>query len=693
MCRLHLILVYICLILCASCISREKKNILGAADDWKLEQMEALLENDPMKAMDQMDSLLPYLKDSMSYYRGIVFKSKACMMMSRIDEAARMLQKASSFCSSLSEEDKSDLYASVCNMEGNILARQTKFDSARIKFLRAYELCTKEEARLKRFNIALNLADAYLHEGACDKGALWYHRSLALADSLGLPRAQYFPVYYGLGQVYMELRDFDQCDAYFELAGKFYDEMSPFEKSIYLNNRGNSYYYRQDYKTALKYFRRSLAYASEFPEMEYERNLTMINLGEVFLLMNQTDSASYYLSRCHDFFQEADNNSALYYIDTQLIELALKEGNLPLARKRLEEAVVPEFVEPNMVHIRNRYLQHYFEQSKDYRHAYYYLLENSRIDDSIRSERVKMRTQEIALKYRRDSILMKKEMLIQQAENEVLHLNQWLYGGSIVLLLAILFAGAWIAYRNHQRDKEEWMMRNAMTSLRLKNIRNRISPHFIFNVLNREISCLKDKESNHRLHELVKLIRYNLELTESLTVTLAKELDFVKTYIGLEEQILQPGFELHVNIDPVLDVYGIKIPVMLLQIPVENAMKHALSCKDGIRILWIEVKKDGDCIKALVRDNGGGFKVKSSSYGTGTGMKVLSQTIQLLNSYNRHPLIMQINNVEIKERGEWGCEVKFTIPLDYSYLLGRAKNTNLWKKCIEQLSLMMKRVQ
>lgn len=41
--------------------------------------------------------------------------------------------------------------------------------------------------------------------------------------------------------------------------------------------------------------------------------------------------------------------------------------------------------------------------------------------------------------------------------------------------------------------------------------------------------------------------------------------------------------------------------------------------------------------------------MKSNSYGTGTGMKVLSQTIQLLNSYNRYPLIMQINNVEIKK--------------------------------------------
>ena len=104
-------------------------------------------------------------------------------------------------------------------------------------------------------------------------------------------------------------------------------------------------------------------------------------------------------------------------------------------------------------------------------------------------------------------------------------------------------------------------------------------------------------------------------MTESLAVTLAEELDFVKTYIGLEEQVLQPGFEFQIDIDPALDIHRVKIPVMLLQIPVENAVKHALSCKDGIRMLWIEVKKDKDCIKALVRDNGGGFKVKSNSYG------------------------------------------------------------------------------
>ena len=248
MCRLHLILLYVCLILCTGCISGERKDAHVVTDEWKIKQMELLLENDPGTAMDKMDSLLPYLKDSMSYYRGIVFKSKAYMLMSRIGDASRMLRQAGSFCTSPSEEDKSDLYASVCNMEGNILARQAKFDSARVKFLQAYELYMHTGNKLKRFNVMLNLADAFLREGACDKGALWYHRSLRLADSLGLPKSQCFPVYYGLGQVYMQLHDFERCDFYFDRAGEYYDEMKPYEKGIYLNNRGNSYYYRQDYQ-------------------------------------------------------------------------------------------------------------------------------------------------------------------------------------------------------------------------------------------------------------------------------------------------------------------------------------------------------------------------------------------------------------------------------------------------------------
>ena len=57
------------------------------------------------------------------------------------------------------------------------------------------------------------------------------------------------------------------------------------------------------------------------------------------------------------------------------------------------------------------YLQHYFEEVGDFKQAYYYQMENQRIDDSTRNERIKMRTAEIDLKYSQDTTLMKQKIL------------------------------------------------------------------------------------------------------------------------------------------------------------------------------------------------------------------------------------------------------------------------------------------
>ena len=386
-------------------------------------------------------------------------------------------------------------------------------------------------------DISINLADAFVRTGHYDKGAMWYRKALSYCDSLKIPEEKRFPVYYGLAQVYMELRDFTSCDYYYELAARQYDKMLPFEKHIYLNNRGNSYYFRADYPNALEFFRKSLLLARSYPDMIFEEHLTEMNLGETFLLMNQVDSAAYYLNLCSDFFRSIENQTALYYLDTQLIELALKQNNLPLARKRMSEAIQPDYVEPNMQHIRNRYLQHYFEEVGDFKQAYYYQMENQRIDDSTRNERIKMRTAEIDLKYSQDTTLMKQKIFIQQKENEVLALNQTLYlwmFACICILGLVVFV---YMYNKRQRFLLQMKSQNMIATLRMENIRNRVSPHFIFNILNREMGNYTDEQAGN-MRGLVKLMRRNLELTEQLCVTMAEELDFVNTFINLELSLI-----------------------------------------------------------------------------------------------------------------------------------------------------------
>lgn len=193
---------------------------------------------------------------------------------------------------------------------------------------------------------------------------------------------------------------------------------------------------------------------------------------------------------------------------------------------------------------------------------------------------------------------------------------------------------------------------------------------FHFNVLNREMNLHKGDKESQNLIGLTKLIRRNLELTDCLAVSLADELDFVDTYVKLERQSLGSEFEYRLDLAEQLDLQEMKVPSMLLQIPVENAIKHGLRLKEGKRLLLIQVHKlENNQVEIVICDNGGGYRKTSVSYGTGTGMKVITQTIQLLNMYNSRPILMKINNVLIGEEKEMGCEVRFVVPLDYSYQL------------------------
>lgn len=635
-----------------------------------LSELEDNTSEEPDEVCASVDSLLPLAGDSVLYYRLVVLKAKSKLFLAEFDSSTMLLRAAENFCDRNSHDTRVDgLYANVFNMWGNVYGRFAVYDSAVWAFEKAYRYASAGGTSEGVLNVCLNLADSYVRRGRYDLGSYWYNHALSVADSIQMPEEKRFPIYYGLAQVSMELRDFGMCDYYYGLAERQYDKMQPYEKHIYLNNRGNSYYYRQDYGQALGYFRRSLALTTAHQEMEFERNLTMVNLGEVFMLLGQTDSASYYLNRCHQFFFSVNNESALYYIDTQLIELALKEGNIGQAKRMLKITRDTDNIEPNMIRIRNRYLEHYFEAIGDYRNAYRYQDLNRRMDDSIRNERVKMRAAEIALKYKRDSTLMKQELFIEQKENQVLTLYQWLWGIVVGVLLVSAVALAAVFYRRRQREKELWQLQTAIASLRLENIRNRISPHFIFNVLNREMNLHKGDEESRNLLELTKLLRRNLELTDKMVVSLADELDFVNTYVRLEEQSLGDEFEYRLEVDGSIDLCKVQIPAMLLQIPVENAIKHGLRLKEGKRLLCLSVREGEGEVILSVCDNGGGYRMKSVNHGTGTGMKVITQTIQLLNAYNSRPMVMKINNVPVGGDGSIGCEVRYTVPSDYSYSL------------------------
>ena len=591
---------------------------------------------------------------------------KTYLITSQLDSAQIVIQQIHDFIERQhSSSQMADLESECFNMKGNIFARVGNMDSAEICFRKAYELRMRGTRIEVVPDILMNLADANNRLGKLDIGAAWYRRALLMCDSLHIASTKKPPIYYGLAQVYVTMRDFEQCDYYYNLAGESYDSMLPYEKYIYLNNRGTSYYYREDYQTAIKYFQKVIDLVEGYADMSFELNLGRLNLGDCYLQLNMVDLAVKYINECQLFFEGMGVSTALYYIDTQKIELALLQKDFQEARRLLSESVVPPGIDPDMVHIRNKYLQQFYEETGNYKRAYHYLQRNNQLDDSIRNERVRMRTADLTLRYQQDSTLIAHRVLLQEQKNKVLVLRQTQFVVFAVAVVSILTAVFLYLYSKKKRALLLARNHRTVSTLRLENIRNRLSPHFIFNVLNREMAE-RNVEGKQELSSLVKLMRRNLELAEQLCVTLAEELDFVKTYINLERRSFGPDFHSELKIEKDVQPEQIRIPSMMIQIPVENAVKHALREKEGERNLWVSVCRRGSGICIKITDNGGGYRPDSRNLGKGTGLKVIMQTIQILNNKNKEAIDVSVHNVSLQS-GEMGCEVTFWLPDNYHY--------------------------
>lgn len=246
-------------------------------------------------------------------------------------------------------------------------------------------------------------------------------------------------------------------------------------------------------------------------------------------------------------------------------------------------------------------------------------------------------------------------------------LSNTLIAFTLVMLIFLLIAVFINSHIKKQHDIRHLVAQNQLIRLKMENIRNLLSPHFLLNLLNQEIQTVEQENQRNKLYLFARLLRRNLEISEQSRITLSEELDFVDSYIQLEQPTLGGEFQYKIEKESSLDPDLLFVPPMLIQIPVENAIKHGLRSSSGVKELTIGIKKQKDGIQITVEDNGIGFTPGSTSptSGTGTGNKIIYQTIELLNSKNKEKIEISIVNKEtIQSRGTL---VTIYIPNNYSF--------------------------
>ena len=196
------------------------------------------------------------------------------------------------------------------------------------------------------------------------------------------------------------------------------------------------------------------------------------------------------------------------------------------------------------------------------------------------------------------------------------------------------------------RLREKYELQNKVQELQLKTLKNQLDPHFIFNTFNSIASVIQQGEKDEAYDLFVhmsKMVRKNLEISNEIFTTLEDELAIIKDYLAIQKFRFKGLFNYEIEIDECVDK-NLMIPKMLIQLHVENALKHGLKLKGEGGSLFINVKCNGSQIEFVVEDNGIGREAakENNTSGTEIGLKAMKQLIEAYNAASKRKLSYKI---------------------------------------------------
>jgi two-component system LytT family sensor kinase len=145
-------------------------------------------------------------------------------------------------------------------------------------------------------------------------------------------------------------------------------------------------------------------------------------------------------------------------------------------------------------------------------------------------------------------------------------------------------------------------IKEAKNKAEIKALQTQINPHFLFNALN-TITCfirINPDKARQLIINLSTYMRYNLEVNDNL-IDIKKELEQVKAYVEIEKARFGDKLSVIYNIDEDIQI---KIPSLIIQPLVENAIIHGIRENGGYGTVIIGVKKDYNKVKIWVENDG-----------------------------------------------------------------------------------------
>ncbi len=198
---------------------------------------------------------------------------------------------------------------------------------------------------------------------------------------------------------------------------------------------------------------------------------------------------------------------------------------------------------------------------------------------------------------------------------------------------SLAFAGMAFYYLQETRNAQmnALALEAKVAELSLSRLREQLRPHFLFNSLNLISSTMYEdvEKADKLLADLGQLLRHSLNESNSHTVTLRDEIEFLKLYSHIYNERFSGCLHTRIDIEPGCE--SAVIPRYLLQPLVENAVKHGFDKQINQGEILIKAHKQGSRLLLSVKDNGRGLTVPvDDALNKGFGLGQVKQTLELL---------------------------------------------------------------
>ncbi len=673
-----------CMMLLAACSSEKKED-----DSWYRPIDEFVTKHQQMM-QSQPDSMILQIRnlkcggkpELVEQWKRLIV-AKCCYLKGADPECQALIDSVNGFCRQhpdLETTFKIQSYAD--NLQGVLLQAVGKREPARTYYIKAYRELMKLDHHNDAIDICINIADASRQLGKLADASSWYRRANFLADSLNLHEAQN-SILAGLGQVYNDLRNYQLAHFYFRKAERQYPPRNPKDAHFFYNSWGNVYSSQEKPAEALKCFLKAQKAARQMGQ-PFMTAVVDANLGQTYLELNRLDSAQKYLANTTKFFFVQPNmqNDLQFYIDGLNAALALKLNRLDKASAILGKPYDLSKMSPNYLYLYHKGWADLYERKGQFAKALQYQKLMKQYDDSLRNATMVSNVQENELRFKQDTAIVRRDLILQstQAEAKSSRLILLLVIGLLVVgVLALVVFYRYKSLRHKHQHREEM---NRMMALKMENVRNRFSPHFVFNVLNIFISNLPKGVNVKPLRLLIQVLRANLLTCDQVAVSLEDELQMVMSYSSLRHEtnplLPMPRFDIAKEVN-----MSLMLPSMIIQIPVENALKHAFVGMEesGEKpLLDVKVWIEDGMLRIDVIDNGCGgvgavagmgTRKTNAAASTGTGLRILNSTIEMLNAGNARKLYFKMQSRAGAADGgsdrQKGTCVSIGVPCEYDY--------------------------